>query len=98
MSHDIDKQVRKYMMVFAALAVLTVVTVLASYIELSPGPAVALALLIASVKASLVALFFMHLNHEKKLIYWTLAITVLFFFFELLIPVITESNNIALGS
>jgi caa(3)-type oxidase subunit IV len=27
-------------------------------------------LLIASVKASLVALIFMHLNHEKRLIYW----------------------------
>ncbi|WP_411825444.1 cytochrome C oxidase subunit IV family protein [Luteolibacter sp. AS25] len=27
-------------------------------------------LLIASIKASLVALIFMHLNHEKKMIYW----------------------------
>lgn len=27
-------------------------------------------LLIATVKASLVALIFMHLNHEKRLIYW----------------------------
>ena len=29
-----------------------------------------LGLSIASVKASLVALIFMHLNHEKRLIYW----------------------------
>lgn len=29
-----------------------------------------LGLAIASVKASLVALIFMHLNHEKRLIYW----------------------------
>jgi caa(3)-type oxidase subunit IV len=29
-----------------------------------------LGLLIASVKASLVAAIFMHLNHEKRLIYW----------------------------
>ena len=50
MSHDIDidKQVRTYMWVFAALLVGTVITVGASYIELSEGPAIALALLIAS--------------------------------------------------
>jgi caa(3)-type oxidase subunit IV len=33
-----------------------------------------LGLLIATVKASLVALFFMHLNHERKLIYFLIIL------------------------
>lgn len=100
MSHDhaeIDKHVRQYMMVFAALVVLTFITVGASYLHLPAGPALALGLLIATVKASLVAAVFMHLSSEKKLIYIVMAIAVVFFFFELLIPVITESNNLHMG-
>ena len=95
--HDIDHHVRQYMMVFGALIVLTFITVGASYIELSTGPAIALGLAIASVKATLVACYFMHLLSEKKLIYWVMILSVIFFFFELLIPVITESNNLHMG-
>lgn len=95
--HDIDQQVRTYMKVFGALIVLTILTVGASYIELPTGPGIALGLLIATVKASLVALFFMHLIDEKKIIYWTMAIAMVFFFFELFIPLITESNNLHMG-
>jgi cytochrome c oxidase subunit IV len=55
-----------YAMVFGALIVLTVVTVGASYINWGSGFAnVIIAMLIASVKASLVALFFMHLRWDK---------------------------------
>lgn len=95
---DIDKWVRNYMFVFAALLVGTVLTVGASYIDLSPGPAIALALLIASAKGSLVVLFFMHLIDEKKLIYWLMALAVVFFVFELFVPMITENDNIHIGS
>ena len=91
---DIDHHVKVYMRVFAALAVLTVITVAVAYIDLSVTGAIALALFIATIKASLVACYFMHLISEKKLIYAVMALTVLFFFFELLIPTITESNNI----
>jgi cytochrome c oxidase subunit 4 len=97
MSHDaatIDKHVRTYMIVFGALMVLTVITVAVSYIELTPGPAIALALFIATIKASLVACYFMHLIDERKLIYWVMALTVAFFFFCLLLPVLTESDNL----
>jgi len=100
MSHDhvdIDKHVRQYMMVFGALIVLTIVTVGVSYLDLTTGPAVAVALLIATIKGSLVAAVFMHLNAEKKLIYFVMALAVVFFAFELLIPMITESNNLHLG-
>jgi caa(3)-type oxidase subunit IV len=48
----------------------------------APGidaPDVAIGLLIATFKCSLVALIFMHLNHERGLIYKTLLFTVCFF-------------------
>ena len=91
---DVDHHVKIYMRVFAALAVLTVVTVAVAQLDLSTGPAIALALAIATVKASLVAAFFMHLISERKLIYWVLIVSVLFFLFALIIPYLTEGNNI----
>ena len=42
-------------------------------------PNVIVALIIATIKASCVALIFMHLNAEKKTIYMTLAFTWFFF-------------------
>ena len=95
---DVDHHVKIYLRVFAALLVLTVVTVAVSYIELTVPAAIALALFIASVKGSLVACYFMHLISEKKLIFIVMAVTVLFFFFALLIPAITESLNIHQGA
>ena len=41
---EIRKETRTYIMVFAALAVLTIVTVAISYLNLSAGPAVFLAM------------------------------------------------------
>jgi cytochrome c oxidase subunit 4 len=57
-----------YMLVFTALVFLTALTVGASYIHFGSGMAnVVIAMLIASVKASLVALFFMHLRWDKPI-------------------------------
>jgi cytochrome c oxidase subunit IV len=57
-----------YAAVFGALVFLTVVTVGASYIHFGSGMAnVVIAMLIASIKASLVALFFMHLKWDKPI-------------------------------
>jgi cytochrome c oxidase subunit 4 len=57
-----------YAAVFAALIFLTVVTVGASYINFGTGMAnVIIAMLIASMKASLVALFFMHLRWDRPM-------------------------------
>ena len=99
MSHDIDidKWVRNYMFVFAALFVGTVLTVAVSYLDLPTGPAITIALLIACAKGSLVVLIFMHLVDEKKLIYWVMALAVVFFVFELFVPLISEGNNIHMG-
>ncbi len=75
---DVRKHVRVYMMVFAALAVLTVVTVLVSYLDVSTYPALIIALFIAIVKGSLVAAYFMHLISEKRVVMWVLITTVIF--------------------
>ena len=87
---DIDKHVRTYLLVFVALAVLTVVTVAVYHLDLSVPMAITVALIIATVKGSLVACYFMHLISEKKLILWVLLMTVAFFFTLLLLPVLTS--------
>ena len=58
------------------MAVLTVLTVAAAYLDVGFGLAVIIAMIIATTKGSLVASFFMHLAHEKGLIYLTLMITL----------------------
>lgn len=95
-THDaetIRKETRTYIKVFLALAVLTVLTVAVSYFEMSPFLTVAVALLIATFKGSLVAGFFMHLFHEKKAIYWILLLTVVFFLVLLFYPTLSEWNQ-----
>ncbi len=83
---EIRKETRVYILVFVALAALTLVTVGVSYLHLSFVAAVALALFIATIKGSLVAAFFMHLISERKLVYAVLMLTVIFFVALLLLP------------
>ena len=72
--------VRRYLYVFYALLVGTVITVLASYIPFGNHAVnVGVALFIASGKAFLVAGYFMHLVSERKMIYGILAFTAFFF-------------------
>lgn len=79
-AHDVKKSVRRYLLVFYALIAGTVITVGAYYVHIpSVAMTVAVALFIASVKAFLVAGYFMHLISEKKMIYGILASTVFFF-------------------
>ena len=65
---------------------LTFVTVAISRVHLPVPAAVALALVVASIKGGLVAGYFMHLVSEKKLIYWVLWITITCFIAVLLLP------------
>ena len=83
---EIKKHVKIYISVFAALTALTVITVTVSYLHLPIHQAVLVALAIATIKGSLVALFFMHLISEKQIIYWVLGLTFIFFAVLLLIP------------
>ncbi len=74
------QSVRGYLYVYLALVAGTILTVWASFI---PFPSrevnIAVALVIAVTKASLVAGFFMHLISERKLIYCVLTFTAIFF-------------------
>jgi len=79
-SHDISKHVKVYVSVFVALLLGTILTVAMYYQHFdSVAVTVTIALFIATVKASLVAGFFMHLISEKKAIYAILLATVFFF-------------------
>ena len=92
-TEDIKKHVRVYMMVFGALAVLTVVTVAVSYLHLPILPAIVLGLAIASVKAGLVAAHFMHLKSEKKVIFATLIGTGVFFACMVIIFIAAQGDH-----
>ena len=93
-TESIQEHIRVYLMVFGALGILTVVTVLASYLEISTSEGIFLALLIASVKASLVAGYFMHLITEKNTIIWILILTVVFFFVMLFLPLVSYTDQV----
>jgi cytochrome c oxidase subunit IV len=80
---------KTYILVWGSLLVLTVVTWAVSYIHLGLFNAV-VALTIASVKASLVALFFMHLKNEKELV-WAFALFPIGFLGLLIIGTLVDS-------
>jgi len=95
MAHHISH----YRNVFIYLLIGTALTVTASYLEFnvqkSIAGAVFVGLFIASIKGYLVAANFMHLNSEKKTIYWILILTVFFLFILLSIPVLWNLNNMS---
>lgn len=63
--------VRVYLAIFAALLVLTFVTVQAAFVDLGPfSPVIALS--IACLKATLVILYFMHVRWSDRLV-WILV-------------------------
>jgi len=66
---------RTYLWVWALLIVLTGITVAVASLDLEKWSRL-VAILIASVKASLVVLFFMHVRYEKRIIATILLVTV----------------------
>src|SRR5205809_2381954 len=90
---DIDRHVRVYITVFVTLTALTLITVAISRFHLPVPIAVTVALLVATIKGSLVACYFMHLISEKKLIYAVLMLTAIFFAALLALPAVTHSNG-----
>lgn len=75
-SHHITP-LRTYLLIGAILMVLTVITVSASYINFG-GFNLVIAMIIASIKAILVALFFMHLLYDNKLFMAIFSIALIF--------------------
>ena len=89
--------IANYRKVFIYLLIGTTLTVWASYMEFnvqnSIAGAIFVGLTIAMIKGYLVAANFMHLNSERKLIYWILLLTVFFLALLLFIPVLWNVNN-----
>ena len=76
---EIKKHLRLYTLVGLALFVFTVITVWVSYYDFgSTTVNVLIGLAIATFKVGLVAAIFMHLNHEKPMIYRILVFTCFF--------------------
>ncbi len=100
MSNDMNHHIKVYRNVFIALMVFTGLTVGASYIrfeEMFPNAlwvGLFVGLLIAFVKAYLVAANFMHLNNEKDLIYLSLGMTVLFFLVLFFMPTLWHNDTL----
>lgn len=77
MQEEHHSGVARYIIVFVALCILTVVTVVTGRMHL-PTWGLALALLIATTKGALVALFFMHLVDHKGANRLVFAVSILF--------------------
>jgi cytochrome c oxidase subunit 4 len=90
-------EVRRYLGVFGSLMVLTLVTVGVSYLNMPIVATVVVAIAIASLKAGLVAAFFMHLKSERAMIYWPLALTM-FLFIGLLVSLLWSESDHLFGT
>jgi caa(3)-type oxidase subunit IV len=91
---SVRKSVRTYLMIGAALFVFTVITVAVNQVHLAVPLAIAVALIIATMKGSMVAAVFMHLSHERMFIYGALILTVVCFFVLMLVPALTVGDSI----
>ncbi|MEQ1748374.1 MAG: cytochrome C oxidase subunit IV family protein [Prosthecobacter sp.] len=86
---EIHKSIKKILWVGGLLTFFTAATVGLSYVELPTHSLnIIVGMILATIKAALVALIFMHLNHEKVIIYkflfftfaFVLALFLLFYF------------------
>ncbi len=78
-AHNVQKHVKGYLVVGAMLLAFTAITVALSYVDFGTRKAnIAVAMLVAMLKAGLVAGIFMHLAAEKRLIYRVLLFTGFF--------------------
>ena len=78
-AHNVKKHVKGYLTVGALLLAFTGITVALSYVDFGTRKAnIGVAMLVATLKAGLVAAIFMHLAAEKRLIYRVLVFTGFF--------------------
>ena len=96
---NMTHHIANYRKVFIFLLIGTAITVWASYMEFnvqnSIAGAIFVGLTIAFIKGYLVAANFMHLNSEKKMIYWILLLTFFFLALLLFIPLLWDLNNMS---
>ena len=91
---SIRKSVRGYLMIGAALFAFTVITVAVNQVHLAVPAAITVALIIASMKGSMVAAVFMHLKAERQWIYGALILTVIGFLILMTVPMFTLMDGI----
>ncbi|MDP7027822.1 MAG: cytochrome C oxidase subunit IV family protein [Candidatus Marinimicrobia bacterium] len=96
---NLGHHITNYRNVFIYLLIGTALTVIASYVDFNVKDSIAgaifVGLLIATIKGYLVAANFMHLNSEKKMIYWILMLTVFFLVLLLFIPLLWNLNSLS---
>lgn len=90
---ELHKHTGLYITIFFLLIIGTVATVAVAQVHLGEGLNVVAALLIAGVKASLVAAIFMHLKWEKAPLLWSIfAICAVFFAALLFLPLLSTQD------
>ena len=94
MEHESILSVRVYLVVLAAIILLTLLTVGISFLPLSPTWHVSLGMTIGTLKAALVVLFFMHLIHSPRLVWIILAIAL---FWILILASLTYCDYLSRG-
>jgi len=81
-AHDIASHVKTYLKIGLTLVVFTIITVAISFVDFSVWfgghSNMIIGMAVATFKASLVGLIFMHLNAERPLIYKVLVFTTAF--------------------
>lgn len=91
--HDHSGDWKVYLAILAALLVLTVITVTAASFDFGSAN-VLIAIIIATIKASLVALFFMHLRHDSAVNSIIFLSALLFLSFLLILCLIDVNSRI----
>ena len=86
--------IKLYLAIGAALLVFTGITVGANQLHLAVPAAIAVALIIAITKGSMVASVFMHLSNERRWIYGALLLTAVFFVVLMALPILTQLDHI----
>ena len=86
--HDIGPKTLIY--VWVALTIMTVITVYVATVDFGRALNIIVAMVIASIKASIVAYYFMHLKFEDKLT-WVYALYPMFLLFLLIATTIMET-------
>lgn len=92
-AHDYSGDWKTYLAILVALLILTVITVTAASFDFGSANVI-IAVLIATVKATLVALFFMHLRHDNAINSIIFLSALLFLSFLLILCLIDVNSRI----
>lgn len=94
--HEHVSPVKTYINVFGALLVLTALTYAVSYMDLGPA-SLAVAMVVAFAKASLVCMYFMHLKYDDRYHVFVFLSTILFVAIFFVITIFDLTSRSALN-